>query len=158
MKSGVEQAAASYLENISAYEEARKCFDSYMEKSNTVESQSSKHQSRLADLSLNVLISQNLRDESESQYVELLARFKPLLQESDALRKSLDPGCVASLESEFACLSHIDTQLKSEDEIANRTRVELNLAKCNYRGIMLRLQEVSRDARLLNAAKTPTFS
>jgi hypothetical protein len=158
MKYGVRDAADSYLRNISAYEEARKCFDSYVDECHHLTCLTAKHISQLSKLSFEVFVTQNSRDESEVQYVELLSTFRQVLQETDSLKRSIDLDSVYLVDSEFSNISYIDAQIKSEEEIANRTRVELRLAKCNYRGIMLRLQEVSRDARLLNIAKTPIDS
>lgn len=158
MKHGVRDSADSYLRNISAYEEARKCFDSFVDECHHLTCLSPSHISQLSQFSFEVLVTQKSRDQSEVQYVELLSKFSQLLQETHSLKKSIDLDSVYLVESEFSRMSHLDAQIKSEEEIANRTREELRLAKCNYRGIMLRLQEVSRDARLLNIAETPIDS
>ena len=148
-------ACELYLAASNSYDEYRNLFDEHVGQIKNSAPISNIFQESLASLAIQVLVAQRERDASEAEYIKFLREFDANRQASDDLQRSLrDAPLLEFIEPRLRGFTQIDIQITEEDQLIDSIRAELEKQKYRYRGVMLRLDEVSRDIHEWNAGNT----
>ena len=145
IKQQVEAAAEAYKSRMTLFDNARSHFDATVADKQLSGSLKRDEESLLVHFSLEVLASQQARDECELEYTRLLRKFDELLGETERVRQLIGDPLIAAAEPAFRCLRNVEVEIRKEDGLMESIKAKIESAKSRYQGAMLRLQEVSTD-------------
>jgi len=149
VKIRIERAAQAYETHILSFDAARRKFQERKDSVQQVEGGASRFKKLEVhdSLSLELLAIQEARDLCEVEYRNLLRVFEESLKESQQVREAIGDGVVAAAEPHYFNLRQIESEMLKENDLIGTYKDEIEKAKRRYKGIMLRLEEVSQAVR-----------
>ena len=157
MKRTIETAVNAYKHHMSVYEKTRNEFDAHIDacRRDAAPAQavtiSPVEQSRLSQLSMEVLAAQTFRDASEREYVALMTAYTELLMLAEQIRRRIGPAVVEEVAEYYSKIEHVQAQIRHEATVIEVIRADIERTKNRYKGAMLRLEEVSNGVRQIES-------
>lgn len=88
-----------------------------------------------------------MRDSLFVEHEHLLANFKDIKSRNDQARRFIDPNTIKIVDSYVHHLDMLDQLIERNADTAQDLRSKLDASKASYRGVLLRLEEISGEIR-----------